>query len=89
VVDTNVLVAGVSGFRKPYIRRRNHSGDLLHDWAEKSSFTWLVTEDILDEYQEVAKAKHGWRLGRLQWHCRSTYAESTGMAPARLKSGML
>ncbi|MBS1842606.1 MAG: PIN domain-containing protein [Acidobacteria bacterium] len=55
VVDTSVLVAGVSGFREPYIRGRNPSADLLHDWAENSDFTWLVTEDILDEYKEVLK----------------------------------
>jgi predicted nucleic acid-binding protein len=54
-VDTNVLVAGVSGFREPYARGRNPSADLLHDWAEKNDFTWLVTEDILDEYKEVLK----------------------------------
>jgi predicted nucleic acid-binding protein len=28
---------------------------LLHRWAEKSDFIWLVTEDILDEYKEVLK----------------------------------
>jgi predicted nucleic acid-binding protein len=28
---------------------------LLHRWAEKSDFVWLVTEDILDEYREVLK----------------------------------
>lgn len=55
VVDTSVLVAGVSGFRRPYIPGRNPSADLLHDWAEKSDFTWLITEDILDEYKEVLK----------------------------------
>jgi predicted nucleic acid-binding protein len=55
VVDTSVLVAGVSGFKEPYISGRNPSADLLHDWAEKSDFTWLVTEDILDEYKEVLK----------------------------------
>lgn len=55
VVDTSVLVAGISGFRKPYIRGKNPSADLLHRWAEKSDFVWLVTEDILDEYKEVLK----------------------------------
>lgn len=55
VVDTSVLVAGISGFRKPYVRGKNPSADLLHRWAEKSDFVWLVTEDILDEYKEVLK----------------------------------
>jgi putative PIN family toxin of toxin-antitoxin system len=55
VVDTSVLVAGISGFRKPYVRGKNPSAALLHRWAEKSDFVWLVTEDILDEYKEVLK----------------------------------
>ena len=55
VVDTNVLVAGISGFRELYIPGRNPSADLLHQWAEKNNFVWLLTEDILDEYKEVLK----------------------------------
>jgi predicted nucleic acid-binding protein len=55
VVDTNVLVAGISGFRKPYVRGKNTSVDVLYKWAEKGNFVWLVTEDILDEYKEVLK----------------------------------
>ncbi len=55
VVDTNVLVAGISGFRKPYVRGKNPSADLLYRWAEKGDFVWLATEEILDEYKEVLK----------------------------------
>ncbi len=55
VVDTSVLVSGISGFRKPYVSGKNPSADLLCRWAEKSNFVWLVTEDILDEYKEVLK----------------------------------
>jgi predicted nucleic acid-binding protein len=55
VFDTSVLVAGISGFREPYVPGRNTSADVLHRWAEKSNFVWLVTEDILDEYKEVLK----------------------------------
>ena len=55
VVDTNVLVACVSGFREPFVRGRNASADVLHRWAEKGNFIWLITEDILDEYKEVLK----------------------------------
>lgn len=55
VVDTNVLVAGISSFRKPYVRGKNPSADVLYKWAEKGNFVWLVTEDILDEYKEVLK----------------------------------
>jgi hypothetical protein len=55
VVDTNVLVAGISGFRKPYVLGKNTSADVLYKWAEKGNLVWLVTEDILDEYKEVLK----------------------------------
>ncbi len=48
-----MLVAGISGFREPYVPGRNPSADVLHDWAEKGNFAWLFTEDILDEYKEV------------------------------------
>ena len=62
VIDTSVLVAGISGFREPFVSGRNASADLLHRWAEKNHFVWLITEDILAEYKEV--------LGRL--HVRSS-----------------
>jgi predicted nucleic acid-binding protein len=55
VVDTSVLVAGISGFREPFVSGRNPSADVLHRWAERDNFVWLVTEDILDEYKEVLK----------------------------------
>ena len=55
VVDTSVLVAGISGFREPFVAGRNPSADLLREWAERDNFVWLVTEDILDEYKEVLK----------------------------------
>ena len=55
VVDTSVLLAGISGFREPFVPGRNPSADVLHRWAQKNHFVWLVTEDILDEYKEVLK----------------------------------
>ena len=55
VVDTSVLVAGISGFREPFVSGRNSSADVLHRWAEKNHFVWLITEDILDEYKEILK----------------------------------
>jgi uncharacterized protein len=55
VIDTSVLVAGISGFREPFVRGRNPSADVLHRWAERNHFMWLITEDILDEYKEVLK----------------------------------
>ena len=51
VIDTSVLVAGIAGFREPYVSGRNPSADVLHRWVEKNNFFWLVTEDILDEYK--------------------------------------
>lgn len=55
VVDTSVLVAGISGFKATYGPGRNPSADLLHKWAEEQTFVWLVSEDILDEYKEVLR----------------------------------
>ena len=55
VVDTSVLVAGVSGFREPFAPGRNPSSDILHEWAGQNNFAWLITEDILAEYKEVLK----------------------------------
>lgn len=55
VIDTSVLVAGVSGFREPFVPGRNPSSDIIHNWAEQNNFVWLITEDILGEYKEVLK----------------------------------
>jgi predicted nucleic acid-binding protein len=55
VVDTSVLVAGISGFREPFVQERNPSANVLHRWGERNHFVWLITEDILDEYKEVLK----------------------------------
>jgi len=55
VVDTSVLVAGISGFKETYVPGRTPSADILHEWAEEHSFVWLVSEYILDEYKEVLK----------------------------------
>ncbi len=58
VIDTSVLVAGISGFREPFVSGRNPSADILHRWAERNNFVWLITEDILEEYKEVLKRLH-------------------------------
>jgi predicted nucleic acid-binding protein len=56
VVDTSVLVAGVSGFRgEP---TDNPSAALLAAWTEAPTFAWLLTEDILSEYLEVLERLH-------------------------------
>jgi predicted nucleic acid-binding protein len=58
VVDTNVVVAGISGFRDQYVAGRIPSADLLHRWADEEYFVWLYSEDILAEYKEVLKRLH-------------------------------
>jgi predicted nucleic acid-binding protein len=51
VVDTSVLVAGVSGFRGD--PTDNPSATLLAAWTDAPTFVWLLTEEILSEYVEV------------------------------------
>ena len=58
VVNTNVVVAGISGFRDQYTAGRIPSADLLHRWADEEHFLWLYSEDILAEYKEVLKRLH-------------------------------
>jgi len=53
VVDTAVLVAGVAGFRATRARDLTPSARLLYDWVRRNTFTWLISEDILDEYKRV------------------------------------
>lgn len=54
MIDTSVLVAGISGFKsaRPV---QNPSARFLRDWLENASFTWLVSEEILAEYKEVLR----------------------------------
>jgi predicted nucleic acid-binding protein len=54
VIDTSVLVAGISGFKSGRAPR-NASAGFLRDWLENATFTWLITEDILAEYKEVLR----------------------------------
>ena len=58
VVDTNVVVTGISGFRDQYVAGMIPSADLLHRWADEEHFVWLYSEDILAEYKEVLKRLH-------------------------------
>ena len=58
VVDTNVVVAGISGFRDQYVEGLIPSADLLYRWANEEHFVWLYSEDILAEYKEVLKRLH-------------------------------
>lgn len=55
VVDTSVLVAGISAFRREPPNPQNTSARLLRGWVERRTFTWLVSVDILDEYRDVLR----------------------------------
>ena len=58
VVDTSVLLAGISGFKDVYVAGRVASADVLYRWAKSDHFVWLVTEDILNEYKEILNRRH-------------------------------
>ena len=56
VIDTCVLVAGISGFKQRVLSRgTSPSAKLLHTWIEKGNFVWLVSAELLDEYRQVLK----------------------------------
>jgi predicted nucleic acid-binding protein len=55
VVDTSVLISGMSAFKGSFVSGKYSSADMLHEWVEKGSFVWLVTAEILEEYKEVAR----------------------------------
>ncbi|MBI3678972.1 MAG: PIN domain-containing protein [Acidobacteria bacterium] len=57
VVDTSVLVAGIAGFRALKTPGLTPSAQFFKNWVQRNTFTWLVSEEILDEYKRV--------LGRL------------------------
>ena len=53
VVDTSVLIGGISGLRGTAFDPENASAALLKEWVERESFTWLISPDILSEYKEI------------------------------------
>lgn len=55
VVDTSVLVAGISGFRRPFPATGNRSARFIREWVDRQSFVWLVSNEILDEYRDVLR----------------------------------
>lgn len=55
VVDTSVLVAGISGFRSGSVSPDNPSAQLLRDWIERGTFTWIVSQETLAEYKAVLR----------------------------------
>jgi predicted nucleic acid-binding protein len=48
-----VLVAGIAGFRARQDRDLTPSARFLLSWVQRNTFTWLISEDILDEYKRV------------------------------------
>ena len=55
VVDTSVVISGISAFKSSFEPGRNPSADTLREWIENGKFVWLATPEILEEYKEVAK----------------------------------
>lgn len=58
VIDTRVLIAGISGLREPFVSGRNPNADTLAQWTERRNFVRLLTENILEEYKDVLKRLH-------------------------------
>jgi predicted nucleic acid-binding protein len=50
-----VLVAGISAFRRQPPNPDNRSARLIRAWVERATFTWLVSDDILEEYRDVLR----------------------------------
>jgi predicted nucleic acid-binding protein len=55
VLDTSVVIAGISAFKSSFLPGSNPSADILREWLERGRFVWLVTPEILEEYKEVAR----------------------------------
>lgn len=55
VVDTSVLVAGISAFRREPPNPDNKSARLIRAWVKRGTFTWLVSDEILEEYRDLLR----------------------------------
>ena len=53
VVDTSVLVAGIAAFKSRGFGPLVSSARMLREWINDRTFTWLINEEILDEYKIV------------------------------------
>ena len=62
VVDISVLVAGIAAFRNSGLQSPVPSARLLRDWIDNGTFTWLINEEIVDEYKAIL-ARRGVRPG--------------------------
>lgn len=50
-----MLVAGISAFRREPPRSDNRSARLIRAWVKRQTFTWLVSDEILEEYRDVLR----------------------------------
>ena len=53
VVDTSVLIAGIAAFRDSGSQSPVPSAHLLRDWIDHGTFTWLINEEIVNEYKAI------------------------------------
>jgi hypothetical protein len=47
VIDTSVVISGISAFKGSLTAGKSSSAAMLHAWVERGSFVWLVTAEIL------------------------------------------
>lgn len=52
-MDTSVPVAGIAAFKSRGFGPLVSSARMLRQWIDDRTFTWLVNEEILDEYTVV------------------------------------
>ncbi len=52
-MDTSVLVAGIAAFKGADFGPLVSSAKMLREWIDGQTFTWLVNEEIVDEYKAV------------------------------------
>lgn len=83
-----MLISGISAFKGSFIRDKNSSGDLLHEWVERGNFVWLVTAEILEEYKELARRLNvrphvvGWLINLLKEEAEGVAVrETTEISP--------
>ena len=57
MVDTSVLVAGIAAFKAADFGPLVASAKILREWIDNRTFTWLVNEEIIDEYKTILKLR--------------------------------
>jgi len=56
-VDTSVLVAGIAAFKAADFGPLVSSAKMLREWIDNRTFTWLVNEEIIDEYKTILERR--------------------------------